>query len=81
MPADEVSPDVHPGRIKLAFYPECHHEVTRDGRAEPCEDPAVAMRLDFNWSSTGDPYPVCARHVSKRKGQMVWLTQLMREAN
>ena len=55
----------------MRTYPECHHTVTRDGIEEPCERLAVAMRLDFNWSSSGHPYPVCARHVSRRRGAMV----------
>jgi hypothetical protein len=70
-------PAVDRGRIKLAFYPECHHEVSRNGHAEPCERVAVALRLDFNWSSEGQPYPVCGRHVSARRGHMVPLLYLM----
>jgi hypothetical protein len=63
--------------VKAAFYPECHHEVTRDGFAQPCERLAVALRLDFNHSSEGEPYPVCAQHVARRKGQMVALLDVM----
>lgn len=63
--------------VRLAFYPECHHAVTRDGIEEPCERLAVALRLDFNESSEGQPYPVCARHVARRKGQMVPLLEVM----
>lgn len=38
---------------------ECHEEVTRHDTLNPCNKPAVALRIDPNW---GDPYPVCARH-------------------
>jgi hypothetical protein len=63
--------------VRLAFYPECHEEVVRGGFAEPCERLAVALRLDFNESTEGAPYPVCARHVSKRRGCMVSLLEVM----
>lgn len=39
---------------------ECHEEVTRKGELEPCEKPAVAMRIDPN---EGTPYPVCVKHT------------------
>lgn len=38
----------------------CHEEVTRKGLLEPCEKPAVAMRIDPN---EGIPYPVCIKHT------------------
>lgn len=70
-------PKVERPAVRLAFHPECHHLVTIDGHDEPCERLAVALRLDFNDSTEGQPYPVCARHVAKRAGQMVPLVELM----
>lgn len=74
----EKWPKVERPAVRLAFYPECHHLVLdADLRDEPCERLAVALRLDFTDSNEGKPYPVCARHVAKRAGQMVPLLELM----
>lgn len=48
----------------------CHEETTRRGEAQPCDKPAVAMRLD---SRDGEPYPVCAYHAC---GHMLTLAEL-----
>lgn len=77
IPRPDPHPRVQRSAIKLAFYPECHEGVIRGGVSEPCERLAIALRLDFNHSDDGDPYPVCARHISKRKGHMVALLDLM----
>jgi hypothetical protein len=39
---------------------ECHEGVTRGGEFQPCDRPAVAMRLD---PTEGTPYPVCVKHT------------------
>ncbi len=49
---------------------QCHEGVTREGHYQPCDKPAVAVRLD---PEDETPYPVCAFHA---RGQMVPLTQL-----
>lgn len=36
---------------------ECHEEVERDGRLEPCNRPPVSYRMH-----EGEPYPVCRKH-------------------
>lgn len=41
----------------------CAEEVVHAGTFEPCGRPAVAERFD---PETGDPYPVCTRHVRRR---------------
>jgi hypothetical protein len=43
---------------QAAEYHDCHEEVTRRGEFQPCERPAVGLRLD-----QGGPYPVCRTHV------------------
>jgi len=63
--------------VRSAFYPECHQEISHNGHAEPCERVAIAIRLDFADSEQGSPDPVCARHVSKRRGEMVQLLEVM----
>lgn len=73
----DPQPKVARSAVKLAFYPECHHEVVRGGHIEPCERLAIALRLDFNHATEGQPYPVCARHVSRMRGHMVALLDLM----
>lgn len=50
------------------WWTECHEEVTRDGRAEPCDrTPVVALRADVReCSDPSNPscwYPVCAKHT------------------
>lgn len=51
----------------------CDEDVTRKGESQPCERPAVAVRLD---PREGTPYPVCAHHT---RGEMVPLETLLRE--
>jgi hypothetical protein len=42
-------------------YPDlCTEGVTRRGVFQPCEKPAVAVRIDPN---EGTPYPVCIGHA------------------
>lgn len=53
-------------------YHECHESVTRKGELEPCDKPAVAVRLD----GMGGAYPVCKHHA---RGDMATLTDI-REA-
>lgn len=43
----------------------CYEGVTRRGWFEPCDLPAVAVRIDPEGEG---PYPVCKRHV---RGEMV----------
>jgi len=57
----------------MSAWTECHEEVTRRGELQPCDRPAVAMRLDFDG---GDPYPVCAGHT---RSPMVTLAAHERE--
>jgi hypothetical protein len=57
----------------LVRWPDdCAEEVSRTGRSQPCEKPAVAVRLD---PQEGTPYPVCAYHASR--GHMVPLADLL----
>lgn len=77
LPKPDPMPRVGRTAVRLAFYPECHEEIVRSGHVEPCERLAIAVRLDFNHSDDGQPYPVCARHISRRKGHMVSLLELM----
>lgn len=57
----------------VARFPgTCDHEVSRQGESQPCERPAVAVRLHET-----HPYPVCAYHAS---GDMVPLTELLTAA-
>lgn len=49
---------------------ECHEEVTRRGELQPCDLPAVAMRID---PAENAAYPVCKRHV---RGPMVPLAAI-----
>jgi hypothetical protein len=53
----------------LRFANECHEEVTRRGEWEPCDLPAVALRID-----EGEPYPVCGFHS---RPPMVPLAQVL----
>jgi hypothetical protein len=54
----------------VAKFPEtCDHEVSRQGEAQPCEKPAVAVR---RWLDSS--YPVCAHHAN---GDMVPLAELL----
>ena len=39
---------------------ECTEGVTRRDEFQPCDKPAVAVRID---PEGGEPYPVCARHA------------------
>lgn len=52
----------------------CWAQTTRDGELVPCDKPAVAVRLDYSESETGDPYPVCKYHAA---GEMVPLRVLL----
>ena len=54
-----------------AHQRECHEEVTRRDEAQPCELPAVAVRIDEHFNL---PYPVCKRHT---RGPMVPLRDLL----
>lgn len=38
----------------------CAEDVTRRGLSQPCDKPAVALRID---PTGGNPYPVCAYHT------------------
>ena len=49
---------------------ECVEGVTRRDEYQPCNLPAVAVRID---PEEGEPYPVCKRHV---RGEMVALADL-----
>lgn len=46
-------------RVDLSWT-VCHEDVTRKGVSQPCDLPAVAVRLD---PETEDGYPVCVRHT------------------
>lgn len=46
--------------VVRALGQECHETVIREGAQEPCDKPAVAVRIDPQW---GEPYRVCARHA------------------
>lgn len=55
-------------------YPQlCSEDVTRKGESQPCEKPAVALRVDPN---EGTPYPVCSYH--SRGEEMVPLERIVR---
>lgn len=58
--------------ITLGRPEECHEEVVRRGDLEPCDKPAVAVRID---PQEGEPYPVCARHA---RAPMVTLEDIVR---
>lgn len=58
--------------IALGRPEQCHEDVTRRGDSEPCDKPAVALRID---PEEGEPYPVCARHA---RADMVTLEQIVR---
>lgn len=49
----------------------CDESVVRRGWNEPCDRPAVAVRLD---PDTNDPYPVCPTHC---RTEMVPLRELL----
>jgi hypothetical protein len=53
------------------WFKECHEGVTRKGEFEPCDKPAVAVRID---PQEGGPYPVCAYHA---RADMVLLIDLV----
>ena len=56
----------------LLDYPDlCTEGVTRRDEFQPCDKPAVAVRLD---PEEGNPYPVCAYHT---RGDMVTLPDLI----
>lgn len=57
-------------REALKWPNECTEGVTRAGEFQPCEKPAVALRLD---PEAGTPYAVCARHA---RADMVPLASL-----
>ena len=59
-------------RIALGRPGQCHEEVTHRGEVEPCEETAVALRVD---PQEGEPYPVCARHA---RAPMVPLVDIVR---
>jgi hypothetical protein len=44
----------------MSYPNECHEDVTRGGISQPCDRPAVGMRID---PEEGEPYPVCVGHV------------------
>jgi len=49
----------------------CTEEVERKGEVQPCDKPAVAVRID---PTEGGGYPVCMRHT---RGPMVPLAVLL----
>jgi len=51
-------------------WKHCTEGVTRRGIFEPCDLPAVAVRIDPEFD---EPYPVCKRHV---RGNMVPIVEL-----
>jgi len=54
----------------VARFPRtCDHEVSRQGKTQPCEQPAIAVKLH-----DGRPFPVCAYHSY---GDMVPLVDLL----
>lgn len=53
------------------FPGECVEGVTRHGEFQPCDKPAVAVRIDPEES---EPYPVCAYHA---RAVMVPLADLL----
>lgn len=56
------------------FPGECCEEVSRGGEAQPCDKPAVAVRL----YDQDHAYPVCKYHT---RGQMLPLAKLIEEAS
>lgn len=60
----------HRGRDRGHRMTTCDEETTRRGEVQPCDKPAVAMRLD---PTEGTPYPVCAYHT---RGPMLTLAEL-----
>jgi hypothetical protein len=57
-------------KLVATFPNTCDHEVSRKGESQPCEKPAVAVRIH-----AGEPYPVCAYHASRTR--MVPLSELL----
>ena len=55
----------------LRFPSECEEGVTRRDEFQPCDKPAVAVRMDPGF---GEFYPVCARHA---RADMVPLPDLI----
>ena len=55
----------------LRFPGECTEGVTRRDEFQPCDKPAVSVRIDPEESG---PYPVCARHA---RGEMVPLADVI----
>lgn len=49
------------GRQAVKFD-SCHEEVSRKHQIQPCDLPAVALRVD---PESGHSYPVCVRHTRK----------------
>lgn len=56
------------------FPDSCTEGVTRRGEFQPCEKPAVAVRID---PEEGNGYPVCVHHT---RADMVPLAQLLAPA-
>lgn len=56
---------------RVTAYGKCHEEVSRKGHAQPCDTPAVAVRLD---PEDYRPYPVCAYHT---RAPMVTLAEIV----
>src|SRR5665647_3120597 len=63
--------DVSDLAFVLRFPALCTEGVTRRDEFQPCDKPAVAVRLD---PESGEPYPVCARHA---RADMVLLPDLI----
>lgn len=59
---------------RALHYSECHEDVIRLGEHEPCDLPAVAVRLD---PECGEPYPVCTKHA-RTPGSMVPIDAIVR---
>lgn len=59
-------------RFVREFPGECCEEVTRRGELQPCDKPAVAVRIDPENDERG--YPVCGYHSRPR---MVPLRELL----
>lgn len=57
--------------LVLRYPHECTEGVTRRDEFQPCDKPAVAVRID---PDGGPPYPVCARHA---RAEMVPLADLI----
>lgn len=57
--------------MPVPFAAECHEEVNRRCHLQPCDRPAVALRLDPHELT---PYPVCSQH---RRAPMVALRDLI----